>query len=99
MAQRILVSDAPRQTFTVRLGANTYRMRVWWNRVADGWFIDITSSNGTRIISGVRLTNERRLLQGYRIDFAGDLFVSGRGDPGRQAWSTTHQLIWIEPDE
>ena len=99
MAQQILLLDSPRQVFTVRLGSNTYRMRVWWNRLAEGWYLDIKSSNGTEIISSVRLTSGRRLLQGYRIDFVGDLFVRGRGDPKRLAWSTGHQLVWIESGE
>ena len=99
MAQRLLVSNLPRQLFTARLGERVWRMHLVWHPLAQGWYLSIADSSGTSILSGIRLTSNRRLLQGYRIDFPGDLFVSGQGEPGRNAWSTTHRLIWIEADE
>ena len=95
-ATRILVADNPRQAFTVRLGDRTWRMRITWHPLAQGWYLDIFDVAGEHVISGVRLTNRRRLLQGYRIDFPGDLFVHGQGEPGRKAWAGSHRIIWLE---
>lgn len=99
MAQRIPLSNSPRQVFSVRLGTRTYRFRVWWNKVAEAWYLDLATPDNTPLLSGIRLTAGRRLLQGYRVDFLGDLFVWGSGDPGRQSWTVDHHLTWIEPGE
>lgn len=94
--QRISMINNPRQRFTIRLGENTYRFRITWFPLTKGWYMDIANNSGTSIISGIRMTNRRRLLIGYRINFPGDIFIEGRGEPGRHAWTDTHQLLWIE---
>ena len=99
MAKQIPVGSSARQAFSVRLGDRTFRMQMVWHPLSESWCLSISSSGGTMLLAGIRLTAERRLLQGYRTDFAGDLFVAGIGDPGRRAWGETHQLVWLEPGE
>lgn len=96
MPLRLSISDSPRQVFSVRLANIRWTMRVTWHPLPRGWYLDIYESSGSPVLLGIRLTAGRRLLQGYRTEFRGDFYVSGEGDPPRDAWNKTHRLIWLE---
>lgn len=94
--QRILVGNHPSQAFNIQLGGQLWRMKLRWSPLAEGWYLSISDTSGNGIIHGVRLTENRRLLQGYKNTFIGDIWVNGDGAPGRRAWNTTHQLLWTD---
>ena len=99
----IPLSDDYRQSFTVLLGDQTWRLLAEWHPLDASWYLTIlavsTAAEPDPVLSSVRLAAGRRLLQGYRIAFRGDLYVEGAGHPGRSAWSTTHRLVYLEVGE
>ena len=99
MAQGIPLTDDPRQTFRTTLGDQPVALFVWWQPSDESWFVSLEYQDGRTIVSGVRLVEAGVPLRGFVTDFEGQFLVTGIGEPGRNAWSTTHRLIWYNPSE
>ena len=94
MAQQIVLTDDRRQTFTTELHGQSVRVTAWWQPDDESWYISLAWLDGRPIISGTRLVSGGQPHRHLVTDFAGGLFVSGAAtEPGREAWSTTHQLF------
>lgn len=94
MAQRILLTTDARQRFRTRLGGRLARIRAWWQPSDENWYLSIDDVTRGFSAYGVRLLENAVLLRD-EPGFDGELWVIGRGPPGRRAWSTTHQLIYV----
>lgn len=95
MGDLIPLTQGARQDFTVTLGDQLVNIRVWWSPLSESWFLDLYTGDRTPILLGTRLVSGRRLLTGHNTNFIGDLFVDGEGNPGRNAWGTTHRLFYF----
>lgn len=100
-----LILDAPRISpsalisWSQRLEGTFYRFRLAWNARTWRWSLDITAADGTLLAAGLPIRssinamgglNDRRLPPGQI--FA--LPVSDNADPGRDAFTTTHRLVY-----
>ena len=100
MAQLIALSDDARQSFRVILGAQGVRVRAYWQPLDENWYLSLSNLDRTPIISGVRLDEAARPLDGQLLtDFKGALLVDGVGEVGRHAWTTTHKLLYLSEAE
>lgn len=95
MAQLIALTDDARQTFRTILGGQNVRVRAWWQPLDENWYISLSNLDGTPIITGLRLDEAARPVDGHLLDFKGGLLIDGVGEVGRNAWTTTHRLVYL----
>lgn len=68
--------NSTNQTFSITLGGVEYQLTLVWRDIA-GWALDIASSTGNAIISGIPLVTGADLLQQYaHLGFNGALIVA-----------------------
>lgn len=99
MAQLIPLSNDARQTFRCVLGSQSVRVRAWWQPLDGYWYLSLATLARTPIISAVRLVEGARPFSGAVLEFTGGLLVSGPGEVGRNAWTTTHRLLYLDATE
>lgn len=69
------------QTFQVTLANVPYAMAVTW-RDPYGWFLDIATPAGAKLVSGIPLIAGVDLLQSYpQFEFGGEMYVITDGNP------------------
>lgn len=69
------------KTFQITLAGVAYAMAVTW-RDPYGWFLDIATVSGTKLVSGIPLVTGVDLLEPYpQYHFGGLLVVVSDGDP------------------
>ena len=97
--------SAANQRFSITLGQVEYMLIVTWRAAIEaGGTIDIASSAGTPIVSGVPLVTGTDLLEQYRhleIGGGGSLYVATDGDPDAvptfDGLGAATKLYWV-PD-
>lgn len=94
-AQHLPFTGDARQTFRTILGGQSVRVRNWWQPTDQNWYMSLANVDQTPIVTGVRLPEGGLPLAGRIVDFVGQFFVEGRGEPGREAWTTTHRLLYL----
>ena len=94
MHQLIPLTDDARQTFRTLLGGQSVRVRAWWQPSDENWYLTLAWTDGRIIVAGVRLVDDGQPFAGQMLDFAGSLDVQGTGSLSRNAWSTTHRLVY-----
>ncbi len=99
MAQVVPLTDDARQTFRTSLGAQSVRLTLWWQPFDRAWYLSASFLDGTNIINGVRLVEKGRPLDDVLTTFEGAFFIEGIGEPGRNAWTATHNLIYLTAAE
>ena len=99
MAQLIALTDDAHQTFRTILGAQPVRVTAIWNPSDEYWYVSLANVDRTAIVTGRRLVEAGRPLRGRVLDFEGELYVDGNGEPGRNAWASTHRLLYLTPSE
>ncbi len=87
------------QQFTIKLGENALQIRLVWREAqGGGWFMDLSDTDGTQVLSGLALRCGHDLLEEHAYLGLGKLtvFLDGKSDSdpiyddmGRQI-----QLIW-----
>ena len=87
------------QQFTIKLGENALQIRLVWREAqGGGWFMDLSDTDGTQVLSGLVLRCGHDLLEEHAYLGLGKLtvFLDGKSDSdpiyddmGRQI-----QLIW-----
>jgi len=89
------LTNEPSQRLDVSLPDGTsWRLDVDWNPSDDSWYISLRRPNGEGLQVGTRMVANTRLVTSVPA-FPGNLIAAGPGTtPGRQAWTTTHQLRW-----
>ena len=92
--QQIRLTDDVRQTFRTVLGGQSVRVKAWWQPLDLHWYLSLMWTDGRGIVAGVRLVEGGKPLAGHVLEFSGMLAVDGLGMPERNAWSTTHRLIY-----
>ena len=95
MAQQLSMTTDPRRTYRTVLGGQNVRVRVWWQAFDRAWYLTLSWLDGRVILAGARLVEDGRPLEGQVTDFTGSISVDGIGHPGRDAWSTTHRLLYV----
>lgn len=90
MASIVRLTNDARQTFTTVLGGSSLRLTAWWQPSDDHWYLSVGD-----ITHSVRLVERGLPLAGLDTGLDGQLFVYGDGAPGRQAWGSTHHLIYL----
>jgi len=53
-------------TFDVLLSNQEYRFRIYFNNRLDTWFMDISETDSTRILSGLKLNANADLLKRFK---------------------------------
>ena len=100
MALQIPLLDIPRQSLNVRLAGQEVKLTVWYQPYDNAWYASLESPPATPIVTSRRLVSGGSLLSGLAVEFAGDIACvptsPDGGEPGRNAWSTTHRLIYLE---
>ena len=99
MAQQIALTADARQTFRTMIGTQGVRVTAWWQPLDEAWYLSLAWLDRRPIVTGVRLTEGGRPLRGFVTDFVGQVHVSGNGEPGREAWGSTHRLLWLTDEE
>lgn len=89
------------QTFQVTLANTTYAMAVTW-RDPYGWFLDIATPQGVKLVSGLPLVAGIDLLEPYPfLGFGGSLVVLSDGDltadPTLTSLGVTTHLCFVTP--
>lgn len=89
------------QTFQVTLANVAYAMALNW-RDPYGWFLDIATLAGVKLVSGIPLVAGIDLLQPYpQFEFGGELLVLSDGDatadPTVDNLGTTAHLVFVTP--
>ena len=95
MAQQLSMTSDARRTYRTVLGGQNVRIRAWWQPLDRSWYVTLAWLDGRVILAGARLVDSGRPLDGQVTDFAGSLVVVGNGHPGREAWTTTHRLLYV----
>lgn len=99
MAQMIELTGEASITFRTVLDDQRVRIRVWWQPLDEGWYLSLSWPDGRSIASAVRLVERGRPLRGRIGEFRGEFYVDGVGVPGRDAWTSTHRLIYLAPGD
>lgn len=94
---------AANQRFSVSLGGIEYGLTVTYRAAVEaGWVLDIASSTGAAIVSGIPLVTGGDLLEPYShfgIGGGGALFVSTDGDPDAvptfAGLGSASRLYWV----
>ena len=95
---RIPLLDTDRQSVILRLSDQDCRLRLWWQPYDSAWYASLEIPTGTVHVQSVRLASGSSLLERVVNPLAGDLTVRklapNAGEPMRNAWDNTHELLW-----
>lgn len=88
------------QTFTIPLGAVSYRLTTSWCSPAACWTLDIALADGTPLVSSIPIVPGVDLLKQYAyLGIVGKLFVQSSGDatrvPGFADLGTTGFVFFV----
>ena len=81
MAVRIPWPDGPSWQQTIALDRRVYRLEARWNEIARAWFMDIATSGGDNLMTGIKIVQgvligarvaESRLPPGYFVVVGND---------------------------
>ncbi|HPQ71528.1 MAG TPA: hypothetical protein PKW95_20550 [bacterium] len=98
MSQIPLDPTYPAQDVRVKLGEKTYRLQFIWNRRQALWSMNISTDNGTLLLSGVPLHPDSIPLQPFSNSKLppGQIIVWDTGDPektpGRYEFGTQNRV-------
>ena len=86
LRQALNLSNEARETF--RININNYILQIvnWWQLSDESWNMSIRKSDGSSLVSGVRLANETDVLADV-LDIPGSLTVKGKDEPTRESWT------------
>ncbi len=100
--QLIPVTNDASQKFVTFLNKQPVEIKIWYQNVGSGWYIDIAYEN-KKIVSARRLNNKARLIRNIIKDFEGELVVVPSTAPeqelGRRAWGNTHKMVYLTNEE
>lgn len=87
------------QQFTIKLGENALQIRLVWREAqGGGWFMDLSDTDGTQVLSGLALRCGHDLLEEHAYLGLGKLtvFLDGKSDsdPIYDDMGWQIQLIW-----
>lgn len=61
-----IASDTPDQVFSVTLGNNPYRLRIYWNERFSYWSLDVMEADETAILQGIKLVENFTICQRFK---------------------------------
>ena len=99
--QQVPFLSRVRETFRTNIGGRSVRFNKFFQPLDQSWYMSLSVADIARtpIVTGVRLLGRSVPLAGVAADvFRGQLFVDGVGDPGRDAWGSTHRLLYMSED-
>lgn len=95
-------NDLPHFTFNCELEGQTYGFEFWWNDRLPGWFMSISTVDGTLVLSGVRLSEGFPLTARFkdsRLPPGAIMAIDTTGrqaDPRLEDLGARTQLAYIE---
>ena len=98
MPSIVPITNDARQRFRIVLGGQSASMVMWWQPSDEAWYLTFRLGE-TYVASSMRLVEGGAPLEGILSSFEGQLLVDGVGDPGREAWTESHNLLYYTPAE
>ena len=95
VTQQLALTGDVNQTFRTILGKQPVRIRHRWHPTDKKWYLGLYDQGKHPIATGLRLVESGRPLQTYAGDFAGELYVEGGGEPTRDAFTSSHRLLYV----
>lgn len=94
---QLIPLEAGSQTLAVPLGGVTYRMRIWWREsVKPAWMLDLSSDDGTALVSGLPMLPGADLLAQHKhLGVAGVLYVLADSDITYDSLGTSTRLYFL----
>ena len=84
----------------VRLAGQEVKVLIWFQPGDGAWYTSLEFPVNQPIVTGRRLVSGGLLIGDTPTDFDGDLVCvpigPASGEPGREAWTTTHRLAYLE---
>jgi len=101
--QIIPITNDASQIFTVILNNQLMRVSFWYQTIGSGWYMTLEFANSTKVVQGTRINSNSPVLQNKLTAFEGDIIAvpneSPVTEPGRNAWNSTHSLVYLTPEE
>lgn len=97
------VTNDADQIFTTTLAGQVVRIRMTWQNQGQSWFMSLLTPLDVYIFAGTRVKSNIPIVNFQLLDFEGD-FVAFPVDvttlePGREAWGSTHELLYLNAVE
>ena len=104
MAAIIPFDGFPNTTFTINLDGQVVRIYLKYYSTFDKWYISVRSIEGESFIESAQLVNNGKVFGDYKVpEFRGDIVCRPTaqefGEPGRDSFGSTHNLIYIPEAE
>ena len=100
--QQVPFLSRVRETFRTSIGGHPVRFNKIYQPLDQSWYMSLSVADVARtpIVTGVRLLGRSVPLAaaGASTLIGGQLYVDGVGDPGRDAWGTSHRLLYLGED-
>jgi len=105
---QIPLTNQPNQNFSISLPSTSANIllyaRIYWNRIAEYWQMDISNDRGVALVSGLPLLISGSiyadLLGQFKYLDIGTMFIFPFSEafenksPGLNDWGVNHSLIW-----
>lgn len=104
MAAIIPFDGYPNTTFTINLAGQVVRIYLKYYVPFDKWYISVRSIEGESYIESAQLVNNGLVFGDFKVpEFQGDIkcvpTAQEFGEPGRDSFGTTHNLIFLTEAE
>ena len=99
--QQVPFLSRVRETFRTTIGGTPVRFNKIYQPLDQSWYMSLSVADIVRtpIATGVRLLGRSVPLAAAGANvLRGQLYVDGVGDPGRDAWGTSHRLLYLGED-
>ena len=101
--QKIPLTNDADQIFTTTLDGQIVRVRATWQDQGNSWYLSLLDEVDNYLFAFTRIKSGIPVVNFKLIDFEGD-FVAVSSDvtalePGRNAWGSTHELLYLTDGE
>lgn len=100
-----LLTGAADQSLSIELDGNPYRLRLAWNVRAESFALDVSTADGTPILTGIKAVANYGLISRHKSTLLprGELYlVQDSGPPTRptpELIGVSFNLYFHQPDE
>jgi len=96
-------APVPDQTFKTTVDGENVRLRIFWNAVAQAWYMDLEGVSFDLTVRGLRMCTDIPLLEGLAIREIGDFAVTDledkEADPTYEGFGDRWQLLYLTKEE
>lgn len=101
--QILPVTNDNDQIFTTTLDGQVMRIRLIWQDQGESWFFSLLTAQSEIILSNTRIKSNFPVINFKLLDFSGDFIAVPLDinalEPARNAWGTTHTLVYLDGEE